>query len=274
MKKGVLRVAAVVLFAAVIFINISHGHVKAFQGKDSGTTEEVSVIDGDGVLADSGEEEKETSSTIENLDQLTAGAGSISTKASKESKSDEKDINVPEKTDSIKADPKKDDKASSGKTVIKKEEITSVAEADINNSDAEISDKEAADSAKAESEANITDADIQKLENDNTEASETTVEADPETEVLAGRSEPKTAGKDVPIVIFAVFALLADFFLVLIDNAHGMTEEDKANALKKIKAGIHPGSRISLISAYIEVFNLLLYYHLIGKYIKRNKKYA
>ena len=242
MKKSVLRIAAVVLFALVIFINVSHGHVKAFQGnKNSEAAEATDAIKGDGVLAISTETEAIASPTIENIEYLGAGAGAPTT-SSKE---------TPEDTDSEVTAPVKPE--------IKEEGRTSLAEGEIINEDIETPNAE---------ETAVTDA-------DNNDTGDTLTEIDAETtDVLAGRSEPKTAGKDIPIVLFAIFALLADFFLVLIENAHGMNENDKIAAIKKIKSHVRPNDKISHIKAYVEVFTLLLYYHTIGKYIKQNKNYA
>lgn len=239
MKKGVLRIAAVALFAAVIFINISHGHVKASQGnKESAADVEVSVIEGDGVLEASPDEDDRTAPTIENIDRLAAGVGALSI-ASDES------VEVADNSIQV-----KEEEAKPSKTEIIEEAAKAIAQAE-----AEI------EATQPQNEVPTTDRPEESLKEEN-------------TEVLAGRSEPKTAGEDIPIVVLAVFALLADFFLVLIENAKGMTEDEKHLAIRRIKSGIRPGNKMSRMFAYVEIFTLLLYYHIIGKNIKHRNNYA
>ena len=229
MKKSVLRIAAVVLFALVVFINISHRSVKAFQGnKDSEAAAATNAIEGEGVLevADSAEEELYSEPTIENIDKFGAGAGI-----------DHK-VEIADHIEIASAE--------------EKESIAMVPDSVDDGENPAVSDESS-------------DLSPEAIETEENEKS---------TEVLAGRSEPKTAGRDLPIVMLAVFALLADFFLVLIENASGMSETDKALAIRRIKGHVRQGDRISHIFASFEVFMLLLYYHLIGKYIKQKKNYA
>ncbi len=255
MKKSVLRIAAVVLFALVIFINVSHGHVKAFQGnKDSEAAEATNAIEGDGVLAISTGDEAYISPTIENIEHLGAGAGAPTIASTEAVELAEADL-TPVKSETVA------DKTSSKSDIepaIREESKESVAAADVDT----------------EENNNLENTDNTDMEENLDESADIEASEAATTDVLAGRSEPKTAGKDIPIVLFAIFALFADFFLVLIENAHGMNENDKTLAIKKIKSHVRPNDKFSHIKAYVEVFMLLLYYHLIGKYIKQNKNYA